>query len=125
MRVNQGECFKDVPYDHIPHLHVVIFDVPQSAELLIVSITSYTDEKDDACVIEVGEHPFIKHKSCVSYRNAKVISHDALEAAKNAGKLIGQHPASAQLIEKIIGGLTTSGDVPRGVRGWLKQYNLI
>ncbi len=30
-------------------------------------MTTYEDYKEDACLLDVGDHPNISHKSCVAY----------------------------------------------------------
>ncbi len=53
------------------HLWMVISDPAQSDECVIVSFTSWRADKDQACVVDVGEHPYVSKKTCVNFRDAK------------------------------------------------------
>ena len=53
------------------HLRVVISDpAANPSRVLFVSITSYDVTKEDVCLLDVGDHPFVKHKSCIAYGSA-------------------------------------------------------
>jgi hypothetical protein len=46
------------------HLRVVISEPAIDPErVLFVSMTSYDITKEDVCLLDVGDHPFVKHKS--------------------------------------------------------------
>ena len=44
-------------------------------------------DSDKACILKPGEHPFVKHETCVNYGGAKVISKANLELLMNKGYL--------------------------------------
>jgi hypothetical protein len=125
LNVNPGDAFKDSPILGTPHLHIVAILIPVAQEVLLVSVTSYADEKDSTCILDVGDHPFITHKSCISYRHAKVVPLGALEGYLNRGRLAVQPPVSQTVLERIIAGLSISKDVESGVKGWLRRYQQI
>ena len=37
-------------------------------------MTSYDVDKEDVCVIDAGEHPRVKHKTCICYKPARATS---------------------------------------------------
>ena len=41
------------------HLWVVISLPDEIGEVVVVNLTSHRDNKDQSCVIEAGEHPFV------------------------------------------------------------------
>ncbi|HPO14636.1 MAG TPA: hypothetical protein PLI09_14430 [Candidatus Hydrogenedentes bacterium] len=123
--MNQGDCFKDNLGDGIPHLHVIVFVVEVAQEALVVSVTSYNEEKDPTCILNVGDHPFIKHKSCISYRHATVTSYAVLNGLINTGKFVVHQSMPLPVMERIINGLCTSGEVVNKVRKWVKKYRLV
>lgn len=43
-------------------------------QILIVNFTTKRADSDLACVVNKGEHPFVRHETVVSYRGAKVVS---------------------------------------------------
>ena len=68
MRVGETYIFHD-------HLHVIITD-PEDDDaqaVAAVNFTGYEENKDQSCVVEVGEHPWIKKKSLVAYQYAWVL----------------------------------------------------
>ena len=92
----------DVPgtrYDS--HLWMVISDPDQGSQCLIVNFTSWRADKDQACVVELGEHPYIKHKTCVEFKGAKLVLIAKLEECLHSGALVSHEPLSAPLLAKI------------------------
>jgi hypothetical protein len=83
------------------HLWMVISDPEQADQCLIVNFTSWRADEDQACVVEVGEHPYIKHKTCVKFRGAKLVPIAKLEECLDSGRLVPQTPLSATLLAKI------------------------
>lgn len=57
------------------HLFIIIAD--QGLDYLAVPIDTWHDDymrQDDNCILNAGDHPFIKHKSWVNFRKARIIS---------------------------------------------------
>ena len=63
---------------------------------------------DDACVLEPGDHPFIKHKRYIPYRHARLDSYMNLKNLVNKGVLIPNVDCSPDLLQRIIDGATKS-----------------
>jgi hypothetical protein len=54
------------------HPRVIISDPAADSEhVIFVSLTSYDVTKESVCLLQVGDHPFIKHRSCIAYGDAK------------------------------------------------------
>ena len=83
------------------HLWMVISDPQQGDRCLIVNFTSWRTDEDQACVVEVGEHPYIKHKTCVKFRGAKLVPITILEKCLDSGGLVSHTPLSPALLAKI------------------------
>ncbi len=82
------------------HLYLVI--VPRSVpETIVVSLTTQTPEKDQSCVLDVGDHPFIKHPTCVEYARARVVSWERLEEGFAVGRFDRREDASPETMLKI------------------------
>jgi hypothetical protein len=48
------------------HLWIVISDPDVDPEhVVIVNLTSYRADKDQACVLDKGDHPYLSHRTCV------------------------------------------------------------
>ncbi|MAC48204.1 MAG: hypothetical protein CMI12_15355 [Oceanospirillum sp.] len=68
------------------HLFILLTDpVTQEQLVLIVSISSikHGQRYDDSCVLNPGEHPFIKRPSFVDYRRARIIEVQKLVTGVN------------------------------------------
>jgi hypothetical protein len=70
MRAGDAFFLKSVAADK--HLWVIISD-PESHpdQVLFVSMTTHDITKEDVCVINQGEHPFVTHKTCIDYSHAR------------------------------------------------------
>ncbi|MGC8640981.1 MAG: hypothetical protein ACP5XB_14035 [Isosphaeraceae bacterium] len=69
--------------------------------VLIVSLTTNKPYKDQACILKIGDHPFIRHDTCVAYDLAKVVSLSQLEALSDSGMLIPDEPVSPQVLQRV------------------------
>jgi hypothetical protein len=91
------------------HLWIVLSNPEADPEaILIVNMTSWGTQKDPACVLGAGDHPFLSHKSCVNYRDAKVLSAARLEALLSAKHIAKQPPLSKDVLARVLCGAATS-----------------
>jgi len=102
------------------HLHIVCNDPDLNGDVMIVSITTYTNDLcDQTCVLHAHEHPWLRHKSYVLYRNAQIISAAALQAGIDSGMVVERDDASAQTFLRIKAGLCNSPQTKRKVKRYL------
>ena len=87
MRAGDTFFLKKVAADK--HLWVIISD-PESYldQVLFVSMTSYDITKEDVCLINQGEHPFVRHKTCIDYSDARHATSDQLEKLLTAKQIL-------------------------------------
>ncbi len=126
--MNYGDTFLIKPKDRLfdRHLWVVISDPRTDAQrILIVNLTSWNRDKDGACILKPGDHPFIHHTTCVSYQDAKIVRDGFLEQGLRSGLIFPQEPASDDLVEAIIRGAGISQFLPLGCRDVLVQQKLL
>jgi hypothetical protein len=91
------------------HLWIVISDPAENPEeVLLVNFTKYRADKDQACIVERGDHPFISQKTCVEYRGAKMASAKELQTLLDSGQVSSHKPASPQLLARIRAGVANS-----------------
>lgn len=84
------------------HLWMIISDPKRDSErLLIVNFTSWEEWKDQACVVNVNDHPYLRHRSCINYPGAKLVSLAQLHQLKDSGLLKLDAPLSAELLGRI------------------------
>ena len=91
------------------HLWFVISDTKHDEQLvLFVNMTSHSIYEDPACLLNPGDHPFVKHRSYINYAEARVSPKLHLIEAVEKGLLNPHRPASDELILRIQKGLLQS-----------------
>ena len=121
-----GDSFLLVDRDVDPHLWVVISHPQQSAQaVVIVNLTSLERMKDQSCVLNVGDHPWISHATCVQYADAKCVSEEAIDRLVASGLLQPREPASDELLAKILRGAARTEAIPVKCKRVLVEQDLI
>lgn len=101
---------------------------------LIVPITSRHDQSDPSCILDVGDHPFIKHESCAAYYHFKKISLAAINAEMASGAVRNQGSVSVDALRRLQVGIVTSDEIApwayeeaKGdeLKDWLKKKGLM
>jgi hypothetical protein len=91
-----------------PHYCIVLSDPGRNPDrILLVSVTTYEDYKEDTCVLQPGEWancPFIRHASCVDYRNAWESSLDRIESLIAEGAIRIFARLERQQYERVLDG---------------------
>ena len=84
------------------HLRVIISDPSiDQRRVLFVSLTSYDVSKEDVCLLDVADHPFVQHKTCIAYGDAREASLEALIKLRDARHLRLSEPVSSELLDRI------------------------
>ncbi len=122
LRVKPGDTFKSDPITGISHLHIVVMDVPVAQEVLLASVTTYEDEKDSTCILEPGDHPFVRHTSCISYRHVRIVSRATLQTLIDKGRLATQPSLAQPVLDRVIAGMRRSPEIRSEVREWIRRY---
>ncbi len=92
------------------HLCIILknpFDV--NRQVLYVPIITFRNKSDTTCTLEVGDHPFIKHKSCVHYDKVQQRAESQLLRRCN-NKL--QEPLSKEVLKRVLDGVLDSPNTP-------------
>lgn len=104
------------------HLCIAITDpYGDPPGVLIVPVNSHKGQRDDSCILNEGDHPFIRHKSVVTYALAKHIYVTDLERQESACSgmpaqdrwFIRQQPVSQDVMKRVINGALTSKAIPK------------
>lgn len=99
------------------HLHVVCTDPCAAGNQIIVSITTWTNDLcDDACILEAHEHEFLRHKSYVLYRKARIEAASTLDNGVAQGLFMTRAPMNGQTFLRIKNGICRSKQTPRKVK---------
>ena len=93
------------------HLFICLTDPAGVAkETLMVSVSTLHDgfPADETCRLFDGDHPFIKHKSFVDYRNARIVAAEKLVKGVNQGLFIAMDALQSAVFTRVCYGLTES-----------------
>lgn len=108
------------------HLWIVVSEPSVAPDtVVIVNFTSWSEDEDQGCVVKLGEHPFVRHKTCVKYVGAKLTSAQQLKMLIGAGKLRPNAAVSSKLLERIRQGAAKSEYFPLGYRRILEDQGLV
>ena len=83
------------------HMWMVISDPAQSDDVLIVNFTSWRADKDQACILDRGDHPYISRKTCINFKDAKVCKAENLDKLIDAGQMKSLEPLSTDILRRI------------------------
>jgi hypothetical protein len=100
--VKAGDTFLLADPGIDPHLWFVLSDPlldPQN--VVIASFTTWESYKDQSCIVNRGDHPWIIHKSCVYFRGTQIVSNELLDKQVLAGALVPQAPLEKELLDRI------------------------
>jgi hypothetical protein len=91
------------------HLWIVVSDPEKDpSRILIASMTSYDADKEDVCLIHPGEHPRVKHKTCICYRPMRQTTLETLDRLRQSGILDMQAPVDQEILQRIRRGAALS-----------------
>jgi hypothetical protein len=100
--VQAGDTFLLGDKEVDDHLWVILSDPTKDPQrVLIVSLTTAAPHKESVCLIEAGEHPWVRHRTCVAYDKGKAVSLAQLYDLKNKGLIQLQAPVSPTLLARI------------------------
>ena len=84
------------------HLWLVVSDPDADPEhVVMVSVTTVRPGSDLSCVLEPGDHRFIRHRSCIYYAEAKQTTLGNLMRLESEGLLVRHDPMSEPLLRRI------------------------
>lgn len=109
-----------------PHLHIIISDPSVNPNTIVTAnFTSWRSDKDQSCIVEIGEHSQITRRSCVDYRRERCITLAQFNGAVTSGRVTPQAPVSKMLLDRILAGAALSRFIPLGNRQVLVDQGLI
>ena len=111
----------------VKHLFIILTNPPSSekqAKVLLVNVSTVYNNHvfDDACIIEAGEHPFIKRRSFIDYRYARIEEASMLIKKVKSGEFIAHESMSEGLYTKIVNGLFKSKFIATKFQEFYNQY---
>lgn len=95
------------------HLWFILTDPDQAKKVVAVMLRTPKPYTDPTLLLEVGDHPFIRHQSCVHFPAAQRLSVSEITAAIKSGRCHLKEDMSRELLVRVRAGLLAS---PRTVR---------
>ncbi len=84
------------------HLWIIISDPSIDPDnVLIVNLTSWASGKDQSCVLRPGDHPWIRHDTCVNYQDSQITTLKKLIAARDGRALTLNAPIDSAVLKRI------------------------
>ena len=119
-RVSRNTRFKD------RHVYFVLSDPQQDpTTVVIANLTSYGPGEDDSCILEVGAHRVITHRSCIRYGSASLRSVEKINEAMQDGLLEKPPPASPRMLARMREGAGRSMRLSQECRDFLEAQGLV
>ena len=105
------------------HLHIILTDACKDGLHLLAPITSIRKERfhDPTCVIQAGEHPFIKHESYLAYRLLKIVAGRHIKKCVAGWVFKIKEPVSDILYNRICDGMEPSEFTPLGMKKYYTE----
>lgn len=105
------------------HLFVILNDAcPQSQHALVsISTIRLGQYHDPSCIIDVGEHEFVREKSFVKYQMARLEKSDHLIKCVAGWTFTEKPPVSETLLVRIIAGVELSDFTPKFVQDYVAK----
>ena len=99
------------------HLHIVCTEPCGRGQQLLVSVTTWTNSLcDDACVLDVGDHPFIRHRSWIMYRKARLELAEDLDNGVEIGVFVPRQALEHPVFERVLQGICISRSTPYKIK---------
>ncbi len=94
-----------------------VFSEPLDGEVLIANVTTLRRHSDRSGILQAGEHPRIRHESCMRYADSKVVAVEQLRLLRG---LTVVEPFSEALVRRVVEGALRSEESPSRVKALLR-----
>ena len=98
------------------HLWIVITSSNVQGKCAIVNVTSYDPNDDRSCVLQPGDHPFVRHPSVVRYQGATIADAGLIERAIREGVVKARGAVSPDVLRRVQEGALLSKYTENGVK---------
>ena len=123
MAFTAGQCFLFPLGEYeTAHLWVIATEPNQDGQFAIVSFTSLKGSKDQTVVLRNGEHPFIKHDTCVSYSAADITDSSVLANLLSCGEARLHSNLTADLLRLVQDGFSASDFTKKRIVEFIKKH---
>jgi len=110
-----------VPSGGTSHLHIICNDTCHIGANLLVNISSAYDGCDSTCMLDVGDHDFVRHASYVFYAKAMIVKARGLKSGFDNGSIRTQAPLRDDVFTRVVEGINASPDTPLNISRYFNQ----
>jgi len=118
-----------IPTGPTKHLHFICCDPVYYPNLvkecvLVVNISSIEEELDfdNSCILDIGDHPFVKRPSSIYYRKAEILGADSISRNIAEGNFTVHQPCKDIVFNKILDGFNVSDEVKFKIKEFYENY---
>ncbi len=106
------------------HLRIVISDPDPDDNVLVVSVNTFDENKrnDTSCILNKGDHEFIKHKSYINYYKSEEYNYWKINYQEMKGLIIPKEEISDILLHDIQEGAKKSRLLPGKFRKFFGYF---
>lgn len=106
----------------LPHLWFILTDPDgDPPEVVAVMVTTRRPHTDDTVILNPGDHPFIRHESCVGFSSAQRFRVSKIQAGLAAGWCRLREDMSEALEGRVRNGLLESPYTVHAIRDYCLQ----
>ena len=114
--MNIGHTFVNLNVGSPTHLWFVVTAPDVGESVVILNLTTLREHSDTACILRVGDHPFIGHDSVIEYRRGQIVSILTLRNLRDSNTIALKDPATSGVVDRIRTGASSSLHTPGKVR---------
>jgi len=118
-----------IPTGPTKHLHFICCNPVYYPNLvkecvLVVNISSIEEELefDNSCILDVGDHSFVKRPSYIYYRKAEILGADSISRNIAEGNFSIHQPCEDIVFNKILDGFNTSEEVKFKIKRFYENF---
>lgn len=112
------------PESAVAHLHIILTDPEEIRGKVLVVMVNLTTQRrgaDNTVVLDVGDHPSIKHPSVVAYVYAELFPIDKLLRYLNEERSLIDYDLEPDVLRKVQQGLLESDFTPLEVLAYCRE----
>lgn len=112
-----GDTFHaQAPSSTKQHLYIVLTDPDANGKVVVANVTSQADGKDQSCVLQPNDHPFVTKESVINYADA-ILSDEALIITATRRRLFQTDvPVAPQVLGRVQQGALNSPHTERLIK---------
>ena len=103
-----------------PHLWTVLTP-PKAGKVIIVNFTTKRDFSDPSTVLNVGDHPFVKHLTVIDYYKTQLVNVAPLKEGIKNGWFSEHSALKPEILRRVQEGLLKSPHTPKKIKLYYQQ----